>query len=64
MYIIKRTSENTISYYKYDGWESFPKEGPLDLSNCVLFTFDEAINMVWGNSLAPNETIQWYGAYK
>jgi len=60
MYVIKRTSEDTISYYKYDGWESFPKQGPLDLSGVVLFTEREAKV----TELPPNEEFQWYGAYK
>ena len=60
MYVIKRTSEDTISYYKYDGWESFPKQGPLDLSGAVLFTEREAKV----TELPPNEEFQWHGAYK
>ena len=60
MYVIKRTTEDSISYYKYDGWESFPKEGPLDLTGVVLFTERERR----ANTLRPNEEWQWYGAYK
>jgi len=61
MYCIKRTNADaTLSYYKYDGWEAFPKEGPLDLSGVVLFTEREAEVI----ELPPNEEFQWYGAYK
>jgi hypothetical protein len=63
MYVIKRTSEDTISYYKYDGWESFPKEGPLDLSNCVLFTYGEASKAAVSGEFKGCQ-FQWYGSYK
>ena len=59
MYIIKRTTANSISYYKYDGW-SEPTDGPLDLTDVVLFTEREAKV----NVLPPNEEFQWYGSYK
>ena len=60
MYCIKRTEQDTISYYKYDGWESFPKEGPIDLSGVVLFTEREANRF----DLPSNYEYQWYGSYK
>ena len=60
MYIIKRTSKDSVSYYKYEGWEQFKKGTPLDLSGVVLFTEQEAKV----NELPPNEEFQWYGAYK
>lgn len=60
MYCIKRQNKDTISYYKYDGWETFPKQGPLDLTAVVLFTETERK----ANTLRPNEEWQWHGAYK
>ena len=59
MYVIKRTSDYSVSYYKYDGWEEF-ETPPIDLTGCVLFTEREAKV----NELPPNEEFQWYGAYK
>ena len=69
MYCIKRTNEEqgTISYYKYDGWESFPKEGPLDLNGVVLITSKEKENMVLDSFISKGQKdiqYQWYGAYK
>jgi hypothetical protein len=60
MYCLKRTTDDSISYYKYNGWETFPKSGPLDLTGSILFTEREA----QVNELPPNERFQWYGAYK
>jgi len=60
MYVIKRTTADSISYYKYDGWETFPKEGPLDLTGVVLFTERERQMC----TLVSTDEWQWYGAYK
>lgn len=66
MYCIKalipnyETKKVDIGYYKYDGWDVFPSEGPLDLSGVVLFTEREAQRI----ELPANEEFQWYGAYK
>ena len=61
MYVIKRTEQNgSLSYYKYDGWQTFKEGEPLDLSGVVLFTKGEAERMY----LPPNTEAQWYGAYK
>ena len=61
MYCIKRTVNESISYYKYDGWsEHVPYGQALDLSGVVLFTEGERKRI----ELPANEEFQWYGAYK
>lgn len=59
MYILQRDQCTTLSYLKYDGWAVFPRKGPLDLSNCILFTKGEAKL----NPPQANETYQHWGCY-
>lgn len=58
MYLVRRTLNDTVSYYKYDGWTEV--EPPLDLSGCVLFTEAEAKRMY----LPSGYELIWYGSYK
>lgn len=64
MYCVKRTEQDgSLSYYKYDGWQTFKKGEPLDLSGVVLFTVVEAANATL-KGLPLDVQLQWYGAYK
>lgn len=65
MYCVKRTEKDgSISYYKYDGWQTFKKGEPLDLSDVVLFTYSEASKAAVSGEFSGCCTFQWYGAYK
>ena len=59
MRIMQRKTSDDISYLKYDGWATFKREGPLDLTGCILFTNGEAAL----NPPKDNETYQHYGCY-
>ena len=62
MYLVKRTSSTgQVEYYKYDGWTVL--EPPLDLSNCVLFTFGEASKAAVSGEFSGCQFV-WYGSYK
>ena len=57
MRILRTKTGTEIKYLMYDGWVSYPKEGPLDLSDCILFTEAEAkLNPTLG-------TYQHWGCY-
>jgi hypothetical protein len=61
VYILKRGLPNgKLAYLKRSGWVVFPKDGPLDLTDCVLFTDGETKTF----QLNEGEVFQFYGAYK
>lgn len=64
MYCVKKTNSYGIHYLKRNGWATFPKEGPLDLTDVLLFTAVERNNILVQGQLGMGEELQWYGAYK
>lgn len=59
MRILQERTATTIAYLKYDGWAVFPLAGPLDLTNCILFTEREAAL----NPPTNRQTYQHWGCY-
>ncbi len=59
MYTLQRKHKQDIAYLKYDGWATFTSKGPLDLTNCILFTKGE----VALNPPVKGQAYQHYGCF-
>ena len=60
MYIIKRTTDESVAFRTYDGWNYLSDDVALELDDAMRFTKGEAID----SNLRAYEEWVWYGSYK